>query len=173
MLKAAAKLLKVLNSETDPSQISLGFAFAMVAGLTPLWSLHNLLVLFLILILRVNLSAFLLGLAFFSGLAYLLDPLFHRIGLALLTAQALDGGWTFLYNTPLGRIERFNNTIVMGSLAFSLALFIPGLLLFNVLIRRYRLHVLAWVQKTRVMQALKATKFYQLYRAVSEFRSAG
>lgn len=75
-MNALAKFLRVLNSETDPAQISLAFCFSMVAGLTPLFSLHNLPILFLVLVLRVNLSAFLLGFAFFSGIAYLLDPLF-------------------------------------------------------------------------------------------------
>lgn len=169
MLRTVAKLLRVLNSETEPGQISLGFSFALVAGLTPLWSLHNLVVLLLVLVLRVNLSAFLLGLLFFSGLAYLLDPLFHRLGLALLTAGSLQDLWTSLYNSTVWRLERFNNSIVMGSLIFSLAAFVPFLLLSNMLIRRYRAHVLAWVQKTRVMQMFKASKLYHAYQSISGF----
>lgn len=169
MLRTIAKLLRVLNSETEPGQISLGFCFALVAGLTPLWSLHNLVVLLLVLLLRVNLSAFLLGLLFFSGLAYLLDPLFHRLGLALLTAGSLQDLWTSLYNTTLWRLERFNNSIVMGSLVVSLAAFVPFLLLSNMLIRRYRAHVLAWVQKTRLMQMFKASKLYNTYQSIAGF----
>ena len=87
MIRILARILKTLNSETDPGQISLALGFAMVAGFTPFVSLHNFVIVFLILILRVNLSTFLLGLAAFSGIAYLLDPLFHRMGLALLTAD--------------------------------------------------------------------------------------
>lgn len=172
MVRTIAKLLRVLNSETEPGQISLGFCFALVAGLTPLWSLHNLVVLLLVLILRVNLSAFLLGLLFFSGLAYLLDPLFHRLGLALLTAGSLEGLWTSLYNSTLWRLERFNNSIVMGSLVFSLAAFVPFYLLSNMLIRRYRAHILAWVQKTRLMQMFKASRLYNAYQSISGFGGA-
>ncbi|MBI3603052.1 MAG: TIGR03546 family protein [Nitrospirae bacterium] len=167
MLKALANLLKVLNSETHPGQISLACCLAMVAGFTPFWSLHNLLVLLVVLLVRVNLSAFLVGLTFFSGLAYLLDPLFHRIGLAALTAGSLEGLWTSLYNSTLWRIERFNNSIVMGSLLFSLLTFLPLYLALNLGIRRYRAHVLAWVEKTRLMQVLKASRFYSLYQSVS------
>lgn len=169
MIRILARLLRVLNSETEPGQISLGFCFASVAGLTPLVSLHNVLVLLLVLVLRVNLSAFLLGLAVFSGLAYLLDPLFHRLGLALLTAGALQDLWTSLYNSTVWRLERFNNSIVMGSLVFSLVAFAPLYLLSNALIRRYRAHVLAWVQRTHLMQMFKATKLYHAYRSVSGF----
>ena len=170
MIKLLAKLLRVLNSETEPGQLSLGLCFAMVVGFTPLLSLHNLFVLLLVFILRVNISAFLLGLALFAGIAYLLDPLFHLLGLAVLTAPSLEGFWTSLYQSVWWRLEHFNNSIVMGSLVFSVAIFVPVLLLSNLLIRRYRQHVLAWVQKTRIMQMFKASKLYQTYETLSSWR---
>jgi uncharacterized protein (TIGR03546 family) len=159
MIRAAYKLLQVISSETEPGQISLGFAFALIAGFTPLLSPHNLLVLFLILVLRVNLSAFFLGLAFFSGVAYLLDPVFHRVGLAALTAGPLDGLWTTLYNSTPWRLERFNNSIVMGSLLVSVVLFMPLYLLSNKLILKYREHFMAWVQKTKLMHVLNILRY--------------
>ncbi len=167
MLRLLAKTLKVLNSETDPGQISLALVLAMVAGFTPLWSLHNLVVLFLVLLLRANLSSFILGLALFTSLAYLLDPVFHRTGLVLLTADPLVGLWTSLYNTLPGRLDRINNTIVVGSLAVSLLLVIPAFLAFNLLIRKYRERVLKWVEKSHIVQALKANRFYRIYQSVS------
>ena len=173
MLRAVAKVFSTLNSETEPGQISLAFCFAMIAGLTPLFSLHNLLVLLLALLVRVNLSTFFLGLAFFSGIAYLLDPLFHWLGLAVLTAGALKGLWTALYNMTLFRLAKFNNSIVMGSLLFSVVLFVPLYLISNQTILRYREHVLAWVQKSRIMRAFKASKFYGLYSTYTEFRGEG
>lgn|SRR5574341_1801981 len=169
MLRATAKLLTVLNSETEPGQISLALAFSLIVGLTPFWSLHNLLALLIVLLLRVNLSAFLLGTAFFSGVAYLLDPLFHRLGLAVLMAPALEGLWTALYNSTLWRIERFNNSIVMGSLLVSLAMFVPTVLVFNWAIRKYRERVLAKVKQWRVVQALTTTRFFQMYRSYSNW----
>jgi len=167
VIRAIIKLLRVLNSEAAPAQISLALAFALITGLTPLWSLHNLAVLLLVLVLRVNLSAFLLGTAVFSGLAYLLDPFFHRLGLAVLTEPSLEGLWTGRYNSTLWRIERFNNSIVMGSLLVSLALFVPTVLALNWAIRQYRARVLARVKRLRVVQALTATKFAQMYRSYS------
>ena len=172
MLRLIAKLLHVLNSETDPSQISLGFCLAMVAGFTPLLSLHNIFILLLVLVMRVNLSAFLLGLGVFSGLSYILDPLFHWNGLHILSAPSLEGVWTSLYNSTLWRLERFNNTIVMGSLGFSLILFVPVWLLSNMLIRRYRTHILSWVENTRLMQVFKASKLYQVYASLSHLGGA-
>ena len=170
MIKTIAKLLKVLNSETDPGQISLAVCLAMVAGFTPLFSLHNLFILLLVLLLRVNLSAFILGLGFFTGIAYLLDPVFQRMGHGILTAGALNGIWTSFYNITLLRLAKFNNSIVMGSLVFSVIAFVPLLMLLNLLIRRYREHILTWVQNTRIMQLLKTSKLYSAYQAVSGWR---
>ena len=150
MIHRIAKLLKVLNSETDPAQISLAFCFAMIMGLTPLYSIHNLIVLFFLLLLRVNLSTFIL--------------------LAILTTNSLEAFWTSLYNLTIFRLAHFNNSILMGSLLFSLILFIPVFLLSNMLIKRYRDHILAWVRKTRLMQLLKGSKLFQAYEAVSGWR---
>jgi uncharacterized protein (TIGR03546 family) len=117
------------------------------------------------------LSAFLLGLVVFTGVAYLLDPLFHQIGLAVLTVPALADLWTALYQFVWWRLEHFNNSIVMGSLVFSLAFFIPVFLLSNLLIRRYRQQILAWVQKTKIMQMLKASKLYHTYQSLTAWRN--
>ena len=167
MIKMIANLLKILNSDADPSQISLALGFALISGLLPFFSPLSLLILLIVFLLRVNLSAYLLGTAFFSGVAYLLDPLLHRMGLAVLTAAPLEGLWTTLYNSTIWRIQRFNNSVVMGGLAFGILCFVPLVLLANALIRRYREHVLAWVKKTRLMQAFTASKFYDIYMKVS------
>ena len=167
MLKLIAKFLKVLNSETEPGQISLAFCLALVAGLTPLLSIHNILVLLLVCILRANLAAFLLGVFAFTGVAYLLDPLFNQLGILLLTTGTLQPFWTSLYNLTLFRLANFNNSIVMGSLIFSLILFMPMYFLFNLLIRRYREHLLRWVEKSRLMKFFLASKLYRVYKTVT------
>ena len=167
MIKMIANLLKILNSDSNPSQISLAFGFALISGLLPFFSPASLLVLLIVFLLRVNLSAYLLGTAFFAGCAYLLDPLLHRIGLTLLTAAPLEGLWTTLYNSTLWRVQKFNNSVVMGSLVVGILCFVPLVFLTNALIRRYREHVLIWVKKTRLMQAFTASKFYDIYRSAS------
>lgn len=138
-----------------------------MVGLTPLASLHNLLVLVCVLVLRANLSAFLVAFGLFSGIAYALDPLFHRIGLALLTAPALQGPWTALYDTAIGRLSAFNNSVVMGSLVVCSVCFVPGMLVSNRLIVRYRETVVAWVKRTRLVRVLQASRLYQAYARAS------
>ena len=134
MIKAIAK---VLNSGTEPGQISLALCLSIIAGFTPVLSPHNLIILLLVLVLRVNLIGFCIGWAIFFSVGHLLTPLFHGIGLAVLTASPLTDFWTGLYNTSWFRLDRLNNTVVMGSLFFSLALFIPCLVVFNLLFRRF------------------------------------
>jgi uncharacterized protein (TIGR03546 family) len=167
MVRLFAKVLKILTSETEPGQIGLAVSLALVAGLTPLFGLHNLPVLFLVLVLRVNLLAFILGTIMFSAAGCLLEPVFSWIGLALLTAQPLARLWTGLYQYPLWRLEGFNNSVVMGSLAISLLLFLPVALLTASLIRRHWEHILARLRPTRLFQTLTASRLYSAYQTVS------
>jgi uncharacterized protein (TIGR03546 family) len=167
MITMIAKLLKILNSEADPSQISVALGLSMITGFLPLFTPLNLVVLLLVLVLRVNISSYLIGSVLFAGVAWFLDPLFHRIGLFVLTAAPLEGLWTAFYNTVTGRLQRFNNSVVMGSFIFSVVFFVPLVLLVNTLIRRYRDHILIWVKKSRIMQVITASKLYSLYQKVS------
>ena len=167
MLNQLAKLLKALNAETSPWQIGLAFVLGMIMGFTPLVSAHNLLVLLLAFVLRINFSAFLLGFAFFTGFAYLLDPLFIRIGESLLLNPSLKALWTGMYNNELWRLTHFNNTLTLGSLVASLLFSLPLFFLSRWLIIKYRAHILAWVRKTKVVQMIKATHLYRLYQGIS------
>ena len=167
MIELIANLLKILNSETEPTQISLAICLSMVLGLTPLLSPHNLLVLFAVCVIRVNISAFLLGWALFSGIAWIADPLFHTLGTVVLTEPSLQHLWTALYNTSAFRLTRFNNTLVMGSLFSALLLFGPLLLLLNRLIIGYREHLLTLISKSRLMQMFKASKIYDIYKSLA------
>jgi len=167
MLELLAKLLKVLNAEVSPWQISLGFVFGMVMGLTPLWSLNNLLLLLLLLCLRVNLSAFLLSLTLFSGIGYLFDPLMETLGATLLNNPGLVELWSAMYQSDIWRLIHFNNTLTLGSTLLALGLAAPLLLISNLVIRKYRQHILAWVRKSKLMAFFKATKFYDIYSKLS------
>jgi len=165
MWEPLVKFLKLLNSEQAPHQLSLGLAFAMIVGLTPTLSLHNLLVLFLLLTLRANLSTFVLGWALFSLLGLLLDPLFHAIGLKLLSLPELEQMWTTMYNSSFWRLSQFNNTILLGSLLFSVLCFLPMFFLSNRLIRLYRLR---WQERMgRFYQ--RYIKLFKLGQFVSRF----
>lgn len=168
MIAMLAKLLKALNSDSAPGQIALAFALALITGLTPLFSLHNLVIVFIACIVRVNFGAFLLATAFFSGLAYLLDPAAIALGESLLMHSDYQELWTGLYQNELLRATGFNNTLIMGSLVIALIAFIPVLILSTWLITAYRGRLMVWVDKLKITKMLKASKFYKVYQAIAE-----
>jgi len=165
MLKQIIKFIRLLSSETAPIQISLGIALAMIVGFTPLISLHNVFVVFVLLFFRVNIATFMLALLVFSGLAYLLDPLFHSIGKDLLMNKDWLVLWTELFNHGLWRLTHFNNTVVLGGLVVSLLLFVPVVILSNLIIKKYRSSILVYVEKSSLFRMIKSSKWFS--RAVS------
>lgn len=170
MLATLAKLLKALNSETSPWALAWGVALGMVLGLTPLLSLHNILVLFVVLAFRINLSFFLISFAFCSGLAYLLDPAFNYTGESLLTSPELLGLWQLLYEMPLARIAQFNHTITLGSLVVALALLLPVLFVTRFMVMNYRTHIQLRLSRLPIVHVIKGTKFWSLYQKASRVK---
>ena len=132
-------------------------------GLTPLMSLHNLIVLTVAMLTTVSFPGVMLGWATAVPLGFALDPLFDRIGLALLTNDTLAPFFTWVVNTPVVSLSRLNNTIVLGSLLVWCVAFLPALFLFSSLVARYRVHIFARLEKMKLFQAIKASKLYGVY----------
>ncbi|MFP4255575.1 MAG: TIGR03546 family protein [Desulfobacterales bacterium] len=171
MITLLAKLLKVLNAETAPGQISAALCLAMFFAFMPLLTIQHLLILLLVLVLRVNMTGFILGWIVFSAAAYAADPLFHMLGMAVLGAGPLSGLWSMLYDSGFWHLTSFNNSVVMGGFVASLLLAVPLYLGSNAMIRRYRKDFMAWIEKTRVAQMLKGSRIYAAYQKVSGWRS--
>ncbi|HDI52057.1 DUF2062 domain-containing protein [candidate division KSB1 bacterium] len=171
-LKLLSKFIKVLRSAASPNQIAWGFALGAILGLTPLWRLHNLVVLVLLIVLNINVTSAMLAFALFSFFAWLLDPLFHSIGyFVLVKLTFLTPLWTSLYNAPIAPFTRFNNTITMGSLLLSLVLLVPNYLLFKRFVIRYRDSWNKKIQKwkiTKILQGSKLVKFYLKIRNLGD-----
>lgn len=170
ILKYVAKLLKALSSEASPNQLAGGFILGMIIGLTPVLSVHNLLILVLIIILKVNIGMAILAFLIFSGIAYLADPLFHSFGIWILENDGLQDTWTSMYNNELWAITKFYNTVVIGSFISALVLCIPMFPLTKVGVLQYRKHIHEKVMKTKFAKALKGTKLYSVYQTVARVR---
>lgn len=155
MFSRIIKILKALNSSQRPWQISVALVLGAVAGLTPLLSLHNLVVLLLAFFLNVNFSMFLLSLAGCTLFAFALDPLFHQIGYGLLTAEGLQEFWTQFFSCPVFLLGNLNNTLVMGSLVFSLGLGIPLIFVLNKMVVKYRLAFNGLIDRIPFLKFLK------------------
>ena len=164
LLKLLQSIIKTLHSEGTPGQVALGMALGSVLGLTPLMNLHNLLVFSLIVILNVSFGGAMLGWALFVPLGFILDPVFHRIGLALLEAPGLRGIWTGWYNTPLVPYTNFNNTVVLGSVTAWLILTVPIFFAARYGVAKYRATIGERVRQSRLYKAITASQAYNWYR---------
>ena len=172
IVKYLFKLLKSISSEAEPWQLAAGFVLGMVMGLTPLISLHNLIILAAILLLKVNIGMALLALSVCSGLAYLFDPFFDTVGYQVLTADSLQSFWVMLYNQPAVALTNFYNTIVMGSLVLSVVLSLPVYVGVQQFVLYYRKSIHERIQKWKVVQVLKSSKLYSVYQHVTKFRGS-
>ncbi|HXG43754.1 MAG TPA: TIGR03546 family protein [Gemmatimonadales bacterium] len=163
LLKLLQSLVKALHSEGTPGQVAAGIALGACLGLTPLLSLHNLVIFAALVLLNVSFAGGMLGLAVFTPLGFLLDPLFDRIGAALLRNPALTGLWTDWYNTPVVPWTSFNNTVVLGSFAAWLVLVAPLFLWARWAVARYRETYGQRVANSRWFRAVKASRLYTVY----------
>jgi len=172
LLKQIFAFLKLLNSETGDIQIATGIAAGFILGMTPALSLQSLIVFVLLFFFRIQIGAAFLSAFFFAFMAYLLDPIFDAAGRMILEMSALQGLFTTLYNMPIVPFTRFNNSVVMGSgvVAFLLSPLIYILAL--ILVRKYRITVVARVKQTKLWKALQATSLYKWYYKYDQLYSA-
>ena len=166
MLTLLAKLLSILNSDANPSQIALAVTLAMLAGVNSLFSFIGLITLLLLFVFRANLSTYLALTAVFALLSFAFAPLLSAFGESILAAPALTDTFTALYNQDWFRLFSLNNSLVMGSAVASLVFCIPLFFIARVMVVKYRLAMMEFVNKFKVVQTLKASKFYNIYQSV-------
>lgn len=170
ILKQLFAFIKLLNSDTGTISLALGMTCGFILGMTPVLSLHSLLVFLVLFIFRIQVGAALLMAFFFKFIAFLLDPLFHYVGSKVLEMESLSGIFTKLYNMPLIPYTRFNNSIVMGSAVITFALSPVVYLLSQYFIKKYREIVVARFKDTKLWKAVQATKFYQWYYKYEQYK---
>ena len=163
ILKFLQTLVKALNSDGTPGQVGMGMALGLCLGFSPLASLHNLVIVALAMLTTVSFPGFMLGWAIAVPVGFALDPLFHRVGMALLLNDALAPLFTWIVNTPVVSLSRLNNSIVVGSLAVWLVTWLPAYFVFRFLVAKYRAHIFARLEKMAFFKALKASKLYGVY----------
>jgi uncharacterized protein (TIGR03546 family) len=163
LLKLIQSVFQTLHSEGTPKQVAAGITLGACLGLTPLLNLHNLFVFSAIVLLNVSFGGGMLGLALFTPVGFLLDPLFDRIGHALLDAAALRPLWTGWFNVPLIPYTNFNNTVLLGSVVGWVALSLPIYVGARIGIGYYRATWGERVLRSKFYQGLKASRLYNVY----------
>ena len=108
---------------------------------------------------RMNKGAFLLTVLIASLLARFFDPLFDSIGYGVLTFSPLKPVYAALLDIPFVAFTKFNNTIVAGSLVFSLILYIPVYIVVRISIKSWRTHLAPALARSKFMQAFYHVPF--------------
>ena len=164
LLKLIQSIIKTLHSAGTPGQVAAGMALGSALGLTPLMNLHNLVIFSLLVLLNVSFGGGMLGWAMFVPIGFLLDPLFDKVGLSLLTAPSLRPLWTNWTNTPILPFTSFNNTVVLGSVVSWLLLAVPIFFATRYGVARYRATVGERVRQSRFYKAVTASQVYNIYK---------
>lgn len=168
LLKQIFSFLKLLNSDTGTNQIAAGIACGLILGFAPALSLQTLLVIALLFFFRIQIGAATIFAFFFSLVAWVLDPISHQIGTAVLEMESLKPLFTEMYNMPIIPLTRFYNSIVMGSAVLSILLSPFVFVSARVLIQKYRELILARLQQTKLWKLVKATALYKFYAKYDE-----
>ena len=165
LLKLLQSLVKTLHSDGTPGQIAAGVALGAALGLTPIANVHNVAIVILLAVLNVSFGAGLFAWAACVPLGFLLDPVFDRIGRALLVdTPALQPLWTTWDNTPGLALTNFNNTVVLGSVVGWLLLTPLLFVAARAGVIRYRATIGERVRGTAFYKALTASRAYNVYR---------
>ena len=165
VIKLIQSLFKALNSEGTPSQVAAGIALGSIFGLTPLLSLHNLMMIAVIFLFNVSVPGAIIGWLVFTPVGFALDPLFHSVGaFLLLDVPGLSPLWQAITAIPVIPLTSFNNTVLLGSVVGWVVLGWPIFFLSRWGVRRYRETIFERIQKMKLYRAVKASKMYNAYR---------
>jgi len=168
-LKILTNFIKIMRSGQTPAQIAGGFAFGAILGLSPMLTLQGVLIWLIILMIDINLSAVTLSILLSSLIAFIFDPIFHRLGYFLLVeVDGLRGLWTYLYNAPIAPLTRFNNTVVMGSFVSALVLFVPIYIGMKKFVIVYRSTLGSKVEKLKIYQIISKSWIIRTYQKIRD-----
>ncbi|AEE16933.1 TIGR03546 family protein [Treponema brennaborense] len=155
MLKFIVKFFSSLNSNSHPGEIAHAAAIGVLLGLMPknnaLWYLLFVFFLFV----RINKSAYFLVILGVSLCVPSADMLLDSVGYRILSWQPLIPAFRTLLDIPFVAFTKFNNTVVMGSLAAGLLLYVPVYALTRLIVRVWRTCVAPKIVSSKAWVAFK------------------
>ena len=166
-----SQIIKAFRAGETPTQIAAGFSVGFLIGLMPFWTLQGVLLFLVLTFVNINMAAGSLAMLVAGFVAFLLDPLFHNLGYAVLTLPALQGTWEALYNLPVAPLSRFNNTVVMGSFLGGIVLFAPVFIGMKKVVVNYRSGLEERIKKMKVVQTIRGSKVVEWYVKLRDFGS--
>ncbi len=169
MISLIVKLLKGLNDNSHPGEIAHAASCGILLGFLPKDNLLWYIVFILFLFLRINKGALFLMILVGSALALFLDPLFDTIGYAILTIEAIAPFIALFLNIPLMAYTKINNSVVFGSLLFSIIVYAPVYLLARGFVIVWRKKIAAKIANNKIVKGfMKLPIISTIYKAYSK-----
>ncbi len=154
MVKYIGKLLGALNANRSPGELAHAFSLGMLLAFVPknnaLWYILFVITLFL----RIHKGAFLLTVLLGSLIVPFADPLFDRIGYAVLTFAPMEQWYRAMLDVPFVAFTRFNNTIVAGALVSGIVLYVPFYMSARLFIKVWRRRIQPAIAESAALKVL-------------------
>lgn len=155
MLKAIAKLLGAISSNTRPGAIAHAVSCGVLLGFMPKDNLLWYILFIFILFMNIQRGAYALSILLGAALTVFLDPLFDSVGYSILTVESMKPYYASLLDIPFVAFTKFNNTVVMGSFACGVAAYIPLYVLARLFVWAWRKYLAEKVRKLKIAAVLK------------------
>lgn len=157
-LRPARQLAQALIANDSPRQVAWGFTLGMMIGLIPKGNLTAMLLCMMLLGLRVNKPAGLMGAGIFTFVGLLADGFAHRLGSAVLVWEPLREMHTWLYDAAISLLFGLNNTVVVGQLLIGLYLIYPIYLLALRFAVKVQVPMSRWLLKYKAVRWLRGAE---------------
>lgn len=155
MLKAIAKLLGAISSNTRPGAIAHAVSCGVLLGFMPKDNLLWYILFIFILFMNIQRGAYALSILLGAAFTVFLDPLFDSVGYSILTVESMKPYYASLLDIPFVAFTKFNNTVVMGAFVCGVAAYIPLYVLARLFVWAWRKYLAEKVRKLKIAAVLK------------------
>lgn len=164
LLRYIFKFFDLLRRENAPWQIACAIVLGMFIGFTPYFTLQTVTYIVILLIFRIHIGFTLISFLFFHALSVLTDPLFHQLGLSLLTeTPGMQKLWAGLYHSPIVPFTGFNNSLVLGGGVVSSVLALPLFFISRLCVIQYGHAIARALINTTPWRMWAGTTLYRTY----------
>ena len=161
------RVLQSLLASDSPNQLAAGFTLGMIIGLVPKGNLIAVSLCVLLFSLRVNKGLALVAALLFSAIGPFVDSFSHKLGLALLSTDAMQSTYALAFSLPLAPWLAFHNTVVAGTLMLGLYISYPVYWMSRVLCRWVQPFASEWIKRHRDREALDDAEHDPVSRAAA------
>lgn len=153
--KAGRLFLASLGKAPDPNSLAWAIAMGVAVGLVPKGNLLAVGLGVAMCSIRLNLIVALSVAVGVSCVAASADPLFDRLGFAVLTLTPLHDAFVWIASQPFASWLQFNNTVVMGAFLVAVVQIYPTLRLTRAGAAKAIPPLVAWLATTRLIRFWK------------------